>query len=157
MSPTSCQLLYPASMFNDYNGTMGFCQQLSENLNHIVVGYIAFFHQVSYGYTVKVVVYQGIELLPHAKGAAICRSGTGWRPLCQAGYRRQVSLGKSQHIPYSAFVRGLHQPVATTLAMDALYEAAKAAEGELVLVAVGPLTNVALARGKHGSLGKLLK
>ena len=26
MSPTSCQLLYPASMFNDYNGRVYFCQ-----------------------------------------------------------------------------------------------------------------------------------
>ncbi|MBQ6891146.1 MAG: nucleoside hydrolase, partial [Clostridia bacterium] len=42
-------------------------------------------------------------------------------------------------------------------AWDALYAAAKAAEGELVLIAVGPLTNVALALMKHGSLHKLLK
>ncbi|MBQ7754875.1 MAG: nucleoside hydrolase [Clostridia bacterium] len=48
-------------------------------------------------------------------------------------------------------------PVEKLPAWDALYEAAKAAEGELVLIAVGPLTNVALALSKHGSLGKLLK
>ena len=48
-------------------------------------------------------------------------------------------------------------PVEKKPAWDALYEAAKAAEGELVLVAVGPLTNVALALSKYGSLGKLLK
>ncbi len=48
-------------------------------------------------------------------------------------------------------------PVETVPAWDALYEAAKAADGELVLVAVGPLTNVALALSKHGSLAKLLK
>ena len=48
-------------------------------------------------------------------------------------------------------------PVETMPAWDALYEAAKAAQGELVLVAIGPLTNVALALSKHGSLGKLLK
>jgi len=48
-------------------------------------------------------------------------------------------------------------PVEQLPAWDALYEAAKAAAGELVLVAIGPLTNVALALMKHGSLGKLLK
>ena len=48
-------------------------------------------------------------------------------------------------------------PVEKKPAWDALYEAAKAAEGELVLVAVGPLTNIALALSKYGSLGKLLK
>ena len=48
-------------------------------------------------------------------------------------------------------------PVEKLPAWDALYEAAKAAEGELVLIAVGPLTNVALALMKHGSLHKLLK
>lgn len=48
-------------------------------------------------------------------------------------------------------------PVATLPAWDALYEAARAAKGELVLIAVGPLTNVALALSKHGSLHKLLK
>ena len=48
-------------------------------------------------------------------------------------------------------------PVEQTPAWDALYEAAKAAAGELTLVAIGPLTNVALALMKHGSLHKLLK
>lgn len=48
-------------------------------------------------------------------------------------------------------------PVEALPAWDALYEAAKAAKGELVLVAVGPLTNIALALGKYGSLHKLLK
>ena len=48
-------------------------------------------------------------------------------------------------------------PVEQMPAWDALYEAAKAAKGELVLVAIGPLTNVALALSKHGSLPKLLK
>ena len=48
-------------------------------------------------------------------------------------------------------------PVEQMPAWDALYEAAKAAKGEMVLVAIGPLTNVALALSKHGSLPKLLK
>ena len=48
-------------------------------------------------------------------------------------------------------------PVEKTPAWDALYEAAKAENGELTLVAIGPLTNVALALSKHGSLPKLLK
>ena len=48
-------------------------------------------------------------------------------------------------------------PVEKTPAWDALYEAAKAAKGELTLVAIGPLTNIALALSKHGSLHKLLK
>lgn len=48
-------------------------------------------------------------------------------------------------------------PVEQLPAWDALYEAAKAADGELILVAVGPLTNIALAFSKHGSLHKLLK
>ena len=49
------------------------------------------------------------------------------------------------------------QKVQTLPASDAIYEAAKAADGELVLIAIGPLTNVALALMKHGSLGKLIK
>ena len=48
-------------------------------------------------------------------------------------------------------------PVEKTPAWDALYEAAKAEQGELTLVAIGPLTNIALALSKHGSLHKLLK
>ena len=45
----------------------------------------------------------------------------------------------------------------TLPAWDAIYEAAKKYPGELTLVAIGPLTNVALALSKYGSLCKLLK
>ncbi len=48
-------------------------------------------------------------------------------------------------------------PVEKKPAWDALYEAARAANGELVLVTIGPLTNIALALSKYGSLHKLLK
>jgi len=59
-------------------------------------------------------------------------------------------LGDGQLPPSDAAVE-------TLPAWDALYEAARAAKGQLTLVTIGPLTNVALALGKHGSLGKLLK
>ena len=42
-------------------------------------------------------------------------------------------------------------------AWDALFEAAEGEKGELTLVTVGPLTNVAIALNRHGTLGKLLK
>lgn len=45
----------------------------------------------------------------------------------------------------------------TTLAWDALYAAAQAAQGELQVIAVGPLTNLATAFGKYPDLKNLLK
>ncbi len=48
-------------------------------------------------------------------------------------------------------------PRETTLAWDALYKAAKAAKGELQVIAVGPLTNLATALGKYPDLKTLLK
>lgn len=42
-------------------------------------------------------------------------------------------------------------------AWDALYDAALEAKGELVLVAVGPLTNIGMALAKYGDLPKLIK
>jgi len=45
----------------------------------------------------------------------------------------------------------------TKPAWDALYEAAEAAEGALQVVAVGPLTNLAIALGKYPKLKTLLK
>lgn len=43
-----------------------------------------------------------------------------------------------------------------TPAWDALYAAAKAAGGELRLIAIGPLTNIAIAFAKHPDLAELL-
>lgn len=48
-------------------------------------------------------------------------------------------------------------PKETKPAWDALYEAAKAAGGELQVIAVGPLTNLATAFGKYPELKTLLK
>ena len=48
-------------------------------------------------------------------------------------------------------------PKETKPAWDALYEAAKAARGELQVIAVGPLTNLAIAFGKYPELKTLLK
>lgn len=48
-------------------------------------------------------------------------------------------------------------PRETNLAWDALYKAAKAARGELQVIAVGPLTNLATALGKYPDLKTLLK
>lgn len=48
-------------------------------------------------------------------------------------------------------------PAETTLAWDALYAAAQAAQGELQVIAVGPLTNIAIALGKYPQLKTLLK
>lgn len=42
-------------------------------------------------------------------------------------------------------------------AWDALYDAAVEAEGELILVAVGPLTNIGMALAKYGELPRLIK
>lgn len=42
-------------------------------------------------------------------------------------------------------------------AWDALYDAAVEAEGELILVAVGPLTNIGMALAKYGDLPRLIK
>lgn len=48
-------------------------------------------------------------------------------------------------------------PEETAAAWDALYEAAVAAQGELQVVAVGPLTNLALAFAKYRTLNQLVK
>ncbi|MBE5784942.1 MAG: nucleoside hydrolase [Clostridiales bacterium] len=49
------------------------------------------------------------------------------------------------------------KPAPEALAWDVIYEEAKKAEGELVLIAVGPLTNVAVALAKYSELPKLIK
>ena len=48
-------------------------------------------------------------------------------------------------------------PEPTKTAWDALYDAAVEAKGELILIAVGPLTNIGLALAKYGDLPKLIK
>lgn len=48
-------------------------------------------------------------------------------------------------------------PVETEMAWDLIYKAAKEANGELELVAVGPLTNVAIAIAKYPDLEKYIK
>lgn len=48
-------------------------------------------------------------------------------------------------------------PVETKPAWDAMYEAAVAAEGELQVISVGPLTDLALAFQKYPELKKLIK
>lgn len=48
-------------------------------------------------------------------------------------------------------------PRETTPAWDALYDAAKAAGGELQVIAVGPLTNLATAFGKYPDLKTLIR
>ena len=48
-------------------------------------------------------------------------------------------------------------PVEEAPAWDALFEAAEVAKGQLTLIAVGPLTDVALAFERHPSLPRLLK
>lgn len=48
-------------------------------------------------------------------------------------------------------------PVETVMAWDALYEAAKEADGELELVTLGPLTNIAIAIAKYPDLPRYIK
>ncbi len=48
-------------------------------------------------------------------------------------------------------------PVETEAAWDAIYRLAKAHKGELVLIAVGPMTNVAIALSKYADLKDLIK
>lgn len=49
------------------------------------------------------------------------------------------------------------KPEPETLAWDVIYEEAKKAVGELVLIAVGPLTNLAIALAKYSELPSLIK
>ncbi len=56
-----------------------------------------------------------------------------------------------------ANIRASAAPEQKKTAWDALYDAAVEAEGELILVAVGPLTNIGLALAKYGDLPRLIK
>ena len=71
-------------------------------------------------------------------------------PVTAAYVHGENGLGGAE-IPHSA------APEQEKKAWDALYEAAVEAEGELILVAVGPLTNIGMALAKYGELPRLIK
>lgn len=85
---------------------------------------------------------------PVYKGAA-----KPWNRELETGYRYHGENGLGGvDLP-------LPEPLKTTdeLAWDALYRTAKALNGELELIATGPLTNIATAFVKYAELPKLLK
>ncbi len=57
----------------------------------------------------------------------------------------------------NAIIPASKAPIEEENAYDALYECAKALEGELVLVTIGPLTNVAIAIAKHPDIVDYIK
>ncbi len=71
-------------------------------------------------------------------------------PVTAAYVHGENGLGGAD-IPHSS------APEQEKKAWDALYDAAVEAEGELILVAVGPLTNIGLALAKYGDLPRLIK
>jgi len=71
-------------------------------------------------------------------------------PVTAAYVHGENGLGGAEISPSSA-------PQQEKKAWDALYDAAVEAEGELILVAVGPLTNIGLALAKYGDLPRLIK
>lgn len=74
-----------------------------------------------------------------------------FRPLETAPLVHGVGgLGKAELPPSPA-------PVETKKAWDAIYEAAVAAEGELQVISVGPLTDLALAFQKYPDLNRYIK
>lgn len=56
-----------------------------------------------------------------------------------------------------AIIEDSPAPVETTKVWDALYEKAKELKGELVLIAVGPLTNIAITIAKHPDIVDYIK
>ena len=56
-----------------------------------------------------------------------------------------------------AIIADSQEPLETKMGFDALYEAAKKHPGELEVIALGPLTNIALAIAKYHDFGKYIK
>ena len=93
------------------------------------------------------IVLGGREDIPVYKGAD---RPLRREPVTAAYVHGENGLGGAE-IPHSA------APEQEKKAWDALYEAAVEAEGELILVAVGPLTNIGMALAKYGELPRLIK
>lgn len=95
----------------------------------------------------NVLSYIGAEHVPVYKGAA----RPMMRELKTAPHVHGVDGLAGVEIPQS------NAPVETEAAWDAIYRIAKEQNGELVLIAVGPMTNVALALTKYNDLPKYIK
>ena len=97
--------------------------------------------------TIQVLELAGMEQIPVYRGAEkplLCEAVTAHHVHGQNGLNDMV-LPKPKREPEK-------MP-----AWDAIYEYAKEYQGELVVVAIGPLTNLALAIAKYKELPKLLK
>ena len=97
--------------------------------------------------TLQVLELVGMEDIPVYRGAEkplLCEAVTAHHVHGQNGLN-DMTLPKPK------------REAKTLPAWDAIYEYAKKYEGELVVVAIGPLTNLALAIAKYKELPKLLK
>jgi inosine-uridine nucleoside N-ribohydrolase len=97
--------------------------------------------------TLQVLELAGMEDIPVFRGAEkplLCEAVTAHHVHGQNGLN-DMTLPKPK------------REAETLPAWDAIYEYAKKYEGELVVVAIGPLTNLALAIAKYKELPKLLK
>ena len=97
--------------------------------------------------TLQVLELAGMEHIPVYRGAEkplLCEAVTAHHVHGQNGLN-DMTLPKPK------------REAETLPAWDAIYEYAKKYEGELVVVAIGPLTNLALAIAKYKELPKLLK
>jgi pyrimidine-specific ribonucleoside hydrolase len=71
-------------------------------------------------------------------------------PLCTAGHiHGENGLGNLQ-------LKASNQPISTSYAWDVLYQQAVDAKGKLEIIAIGPLTNVAIALLKYPALNQLI-